>query len=69
VARLETAMIRRALAACGGKRAEAAQRLNINRQLLYVKMRRYGLDVTETRADIVTNAGSSANDGHVVAAR
>jgi DNA-binding NtrC family response regulator len=69
VARLETAMIRQALAACGGKRAEAAQRLNINRQLLYVKMRRYGLDVAETRADVVTNAGSSASDGHVVAAR
>ena len=43
VARLEEAMIRKALAACGGNRAEAARRLNINRQLLYTKMQRYGL--------------------------
>jgi DNA-binding NtrC family response regulator len=49
MARLETAMIRQALAACGGKRAEAAQRLNINRQLLYTKMRRYGLDVPKSQ--------------------
>jgi two-component system NtrC family response regulator len=33
VARLEAAMIRKALAECGGNRAEAARRLNINRQL------------------------------------
>ena len=44
VARLETAMIRRALDAAGGNRAEAARRLNIHRQLLYEKLRRYGLD-------------------------
>jgi DNA-binding NtrC family response regulator len=44
IARLEVAMIRRALAACGGNRSEAAQQLNINRQLLYTKMRRYGLE-------------------------
>jgi two-component system NtrC family response regulator len=43
VARLEAAMIRKALAECGGNRAEAARRLNINRQLLYTKMQRYGL--------------------------
>jgi len=43
VAKLEAAMIRRALTACGGNRAEAARRLNINRQLLYTKMQRYGL--------------------------
>jgi DNA-binding NtrC family response regulator len=43
VAKLEAAMIRRALAACGGNRAEAARRLNINRQFLYTKMQRYGL--------------------------
>ena len=36
-------MIVHALAACGGNRAEAARRLNINRQLLYTKMRQYEL--------------------------
>ena len=41
--RLEEAMIRDTLAACGGNRAEAARRLNIHRQLLYTKMQRYGL--------------------------
>jgi DNA-binding NtrC family response regulator len=46
VARLEAAMIRRALTACDGNRTEAAQRLGIHRQLLYAKMRRYGLDLS-----------------------
>jgi DNA-binding NtrC family response regulator len=40
---LEKAMIVHALAACSGNRAEAARRLNINRQLLYTKMRQYEL--------------------------
>jgi two-component system NtrC family response regulator len=43
VARLETEMIRRALADCAGNRAEAARRLGIHRQLLYEKVRRYGI--------------------------
>src|SRR5207249_3922718 len=43
VAKLEKEMIARALEACGGNRTEAAQRLKINRQLLYAKMQRYGL--------------------------
>ena len=43
IAKLEEAMIRKALEVCGGNRAEAARRLNINRQLLYTKMQRYGL--------------------------
>jgi len=43
VAMLEEAMIRKVLEACGGNRTEAARRLNINRQLLYTKMQRYGL--------------------------
>jgi DNA-binding NtrC family response regulator len=43
VARLEEAMIRKVLDACGGNRAEAARRLNVHRQLLYAKMQRYGL--------------------------
>ena len=46
VARLERAMIWRALAASGGNRAEAARRLGIQRQLLYDKMRRYGLELS-----------------------
>jgi DNA-binding NtrC family response regulator len=44
VARLEADMIRRALAATQGNRAEAARRLGIHRQLLYEKMRRYGIE-------------------------
>jgi two-component system NtrC family response regulator len=43
VAKLEETMIRKALEASGGNRTEAARRLNINRQLLYTKMQRYGL--------------------------
>jgi DNA-binding NtrC family response regulator len=44
VARLEAAMIRRALAEAGGNRARAARRLGIQRQLLYAKIERHGLD-------------------------
>ena len=40
---LERSMIRQALAACLGNRAEAARRLGIHRQLLYKKMKVYGL--------------------------
>ena len=43
VARLETAMIARALKRSGGNRAEAARHLGIQRQLLYAKIDRYGL--------------------------
>ncbi|AWN52150.1 sigma-54 dependent transcriptional regulator [Methylobacterium sp. 17Sr1-1] len=43
VARLEEAMIRRALRASGGNRAQAAKSLGIQRQLLYAKIERYGL--------------------------
>ncbi|MGI4806567.1 MAG: sigma-54-dependent transcriptional regulator [Janthinobacterium lividum] len=46
IARIETAMIRRALAASGGNRAEAARRLGIHRQMLHTKMRRLGLDAS-----------------------
>jgi two-component system NtrC family response regulator len=41
--RLEEMLIRRALERSGGNRAEAARMLNIHRQLLYSKMKRYGL--------------------------
>jgi two-component system NtrC family response regulator len=49
VARLEAAMISRALAASGGNRAQAAERLGIRRQLLYEKIARYTLDASEKR--------------------
>jgi DNA-binding NtrC family response regulator len=49
LARLEDMLIRRALARSAGNRAEAARMLNIHRQLLYTKMKRYGLDVSESR--------------------
>ena len=44
VARLEEKMLRRALAAAAGNRADAARRLGIHRQLLYEKMKRYGIE-------------------------
>ena len=37
-------MIRRALAQAGGNRTEAARRLNIHRQLLYEKLKKYGIE-------------------------
>ncbi len=63
VARLESELIRRALAACGGNRAEAARRLNIHRQLLYEKMRRYDLDVSANRTGGVGEADGSVGEG------
>jgi DNA-binding NtrC family response regulator len=59
VVRLETAMIRRALAATGGNRAEAARRLGIHRQLLHAKLHRYGLEASGNRTP-----GVSEQDGH-----
>jgi two-component system NtrC family response regulator len=59
VAKLEKAMIESALEACRGNRAEAARRLNIHRQLLYAKMRRYGLtdeSASETQTSGVRKA-------------
>lgn len=47
ISRLEELLIRRALARSTGNRAEAARILNINRQLLYAKLKRYGLDAAE----------------------
>ncbi len=43
VERVEREMIRRALLASGGNRAQAAERLGIRRQLLYQKLEKYGL--------------------------
>jgi DNA-binding NtrC family response regulator len=59
VARLEREMIRRTLEACGGNRAEAARRLNINRQLLYTKMQRYGLAGRDASDDPIAGVGKS----------
>jgi two-component system NtrC family response regulator len=44
VEQLERVMIRRALDQSRGNRAEAARRLGIHRQLLYRKLRQYGLE-------------------------
>ncbi len=57
VARLEEAMIRKALEAAGGNRTEAARRLNINRQLLYTKMQRYGLAEAEPSENATSPVG------------
>jgi two-component system NtrC family response regulator len=56
VARLEAGMIRRALAATGGNRAQAAERLGIRRQLLYDKIARYRLDMSENGTGSVPKA-------------
>jgi DNA-binding NtrC family response regulator len=47
LARVELAMIERALDDAKGNRAEAARRLNISRQQLYVKLKRHGLEVSD----------------------
>ena len=52
--RLEELLIRRALARCGGNRAEAARLLNIHRQMLYTKMKRLGIDVSEDKTPDVS---------------
>jgi two-component system NtrC family response regulator len=44
VARLEEAMIRKALREAAGNRAAAARQLGIHRQLLYSKMKQYGIN-------------------------
>ena len=61
VARLEQAMIRRALDEAGGNRAQAAERLGIRRQLLYQKLARYGLSANGT--DGVAEADDPAGAG------
>jgi DNA-binding NtrC family response regulator len=58
VARLEVAMIERALQQSNGNRAEAARLLNIPRQQLYVLLKRHGLHVSESPTDDVGKADS-----------
>jgi len=56
IAQLEERMIRRALDASAGNRTVAARQLNINRQLLYTKMQRYGIggaDASGNHTDVV----------------
>jgi DNA-binding NtrC family response regulator len=53
LARLEEMLIRRALTRSSGNRAEAARILNIHRQLLYSKIKRYGLEVSDDRTEDV----------------
>jgi DNA-binding NtrC family response regulator len=57
---LEEMLIRRALARAGGNRAEAARLLNINRQLLYAKLKRYGLELSEDATDAVGEPDTEA---------
>jgi DNA-binding NtrC family response regulator len=52
--RLEELLIRRALIKCHGNRAEAARILNIHRQLLYTKMKRLGIAVSDDQTPGVT---------------
>jgi DNA-binding NtrC family response regulator len=58
VERVEVALIRRALNACAGNRAQAAERLGIRRQLLYQKLARYGLDLSQNGTATVLGADS-----------
>ncbi len=51
IARLEEMLIRRALQRSGGSRADAARLLGIHRQLLYTKLKRYGIEGTEEQAN------------------
>jgi len=57
-ARLEALLIRRALAKCGGNRAEAARALKIHRQLLYTKMKRLGIEESDDRTPSVADPDS-----------
>ena len=67
IARLETMLIRRALVRSDGNRAEAARALGIHRQLLYAKMKRYGLDVSAERTDGVGEADEQIAAGSKIA--
>jgi DNA-binding NtrC family response regulator len=60
VARLERAIIERALRQTRGNRAQAAERLGIRRQLLYDKITRYGLEASENRTDAVSDQDETA---------
>jgi DNA-binding NtrC family response regulator len=69
VERIEVALIRRALNACAGNRAQAAERLGIRRQLLYQKLARYGLDMSQNGTAGVPVADSKGEAGHPIPSR
>ncbi len=56
VERLEKMLIRRALLRNDGNRTAAARELGVHRQLLYAKIKRYGLDLSAERTDGVGKA-------------
>ena len=60
VERVEREMIRRALAASAGNRAQAAERLGIRRQLLYQKLERYGLVPSPNGTELVPDADANS---------
>lgn len=61
-AHLEALLIRRTLRKTAGNRSEAARQLNIHRQLLHAKMKRYGIDASEFRTEGVSNPDTSQAD-------
>ena len=69
VERVEVALIRRALNACAGNRAQAAERLGIRRQLLYQKLARYGLDLSQNGTANVPVADSNGEAGQPLVSR
>ena len=58
VERVEREMIRRALAASSGNRAQASERLGIRRQLLYQKLERYGMAASPNGTESVPDEDS-----------
>ncbi|HEY1609198.1 MAG TPA: sigma-54 dependent transcriptional regulator, partial [Paraburkholderia sp.] len=67
LARLEEMLIRRALKHSGNNRTDAARRLNVNRQLLYAKLKRYGIEVSDERARDGDDAeGAAPQEGGVL---
>ncbi len=62
MARLEAMLIRRALERAAGNRAEAARVLGIHRQLLYAKMKRYGIALSDERTEPVAKADGAPPD-------
>ena len=67
VERVEIALIRRALDACAGNRAQAAERLGIRRQLLYQKLARYGLEASQNGTPDVSISDSQGENEPTVA--
>ena len=63
VERVEQEMIRRALAASAGNRAQAAERLGIRRQLLYQKLERYGLAASANGTEPVPDEDAKSRAG------